>query len=386
MHTQTRQLLTSVHITWPSNLCREESWNAYLLVRHVYASQARPKWNFKCVKWKLQLCVIIVIMKFRVTCTLFIITWRWLISFSHWLIQLMSVCVRGLGTVGSQQRNQIQNSIITVFYVCSEHVYLPNSMCDVMGSKQTNNFKSYSLNTVEGTLNHECELTLLFLSLIHIWWALEQEGVWGPQMSRHPHFLSHISKYLLSTPHGPTTRTTFVVFFQSLSPPLSRHFHLFSVFPLQLLLASIVGISITKMHASLRCLDGTGMKTRPCSFLKHPVEVQWIFISPISESFTRWQTRWVKNEDTCGREELWKSMAWLSSQQVDNHSRNVGSSALSLSVCVCLSVYLYISGTDRIVCVSSWKKNDSECFHFTIESLCLYTGEKNQTNGPALFH
>ncbi len=89
--TQSCQLQSSLPIKRPFNLSREGSRNAYLLAWRVYASRARPSLSVKCAEWELQSCVIIIIIKFRVACTLFIITWRRLISFT--LTDLADECL-----------------------------------------------------------------------------------------------------------------------------------------------------------------------------------------------------------------------------------------------------------------------------------------------------
>lgn len=74
----------------------------------------------------------------------------------------MNVCVKGVGvdTVGLQPRCVSFFKIIfreysillfffTFFYVRSEHVRLPKSVCDVMGCERATGSKSQPLNTVK---------------------------------------------------------------------------------------------------------------------------------------------------------------------------------------------------------------------------------------------
>lgn len=172
----------TLHVNRPFNLCIEESRNAYLLVWRVYASPERPSWSVKCVEWELQPCAITVIIKFRVACTLFIITRRGLISFTHtdWFGWWMW-CVRrvGVDTVGPQPRSvevfkdmfRVENSIplFLFFYTRNEHVCLPQRVCNVTGYEKTYSSESQPPEQCQSiwAVNHECKLTpLLVLKLV----------------------------------------------------------------------------------------------------------------------------------------------------------------------------------------------------------------------------
>lgn len=132
-------------------------------------------------------------MKFRVDCTLFIIT-----SFTHWMNQHMNDWGLGRGPA---------------------------------------------------------KVSWIFLNLFSIHSSLQIYDICTRQIQHRDWFLWFVFPVAVSSPF--------------------YHSHSYLRFSLQLLLAFVVGISITKMHANTRFLNGNGMKTRPSSIPKHPAQVQW---------------------------------------------------------------------------------------------------------------
>lgn len=75
---------------------KEEKECEFIGVACLCQPSGPEKCYSKSVKWELQLSVITVIIKFRVACSLFVITRRWLTSFTPLIDWLMNMCVSGV--------------------------------------------------------------------------------------------------------------------------------------------------------------------------------------------------------------------------------------------------------------------------------------------------
>lgn len=128
--------------------------------------------------------------------------------------------------------------------------------------------------------DHWSTQVLEVLNRVVFGFSLQISEICTPQIQHHDWFLWFVFPVAVSSPF--------------------YHSHSYLCFSVQLLLAFVVGISITKMHANPRYLNGNGMKTRPPSIPKHPAQVQWpsgsllqLFIYMLIDKMSEW------DEATC---------------------------------------------------------------------------------------
>lgn len=269
---------------------------------HIYwcgvSLPAEEDQSVKCVEWQLQPCVITVIIKFSVVWTPFTITQRWLISFTHWVIQLISWSRPGKVfsfSLFSELNLQLQYFAVYAQWACA----LTQDCKGCNGAWVREHLQITALEHCQSNwaVNHECELSPFYF-----------EGSCSHVMSTGAHIClrswnepapNSVSRNQVSTVHRSTAWLTSIEFFFFFSIAVSspsHHSHSYLLFPLQLLLASAVGIS------KPRYLSGTGMKTRFSGIRKHPASVQWILVPPISDSSACWQTKMNEiDEGTCER-------------------------------------------------------------------------------------
>lgn len=161
-----------------------------------------------------------------------------------------------------------------------------------------------ALNRSAWTLRKQlsCESRVLnppfiFTTHAHMWWrALGHAGVWGSEMS---HLTNESPNIWNLFPTYPSNNTNWC--FSSYGP---LPFLSFLTLPASISVGIHEDISIIKMHANPRYLDGSEMKIRPSSIPKHPARTEWTLIHPIGDSSACWQTSWAREMKTPVKEVL----------------------------------------------------------------------------------